>query len=323
MATRNWHATNNYGYASNTAERLTQNWHRDTAVVVAGMSMDEQLEAAGLNWEVLTSGFRYGDRYQFRQTETKVAFRSDNGTFIDTYTSRQPWQNRDIIQHFHDFCTESELGLEVSHIGSLQDGKLIYAAAKLPNVTDIRNTGDITEWWLLLKDSHLNGQGLQISLYANRMICTNGLHELIRQGNQVIAHLGSFNRERINGVLAAAIATLQQKEEQHEQLAAITMTVEEATLQLLNAFGEPGKPVEEQPKLIQTALKLFQGQAKGSEYLSAYQTAYGLLQSVTEYFNWHAPNRGGSQGAFQSVLSGTRGQRMQQFERQLVSVYLQ
>lgn len=325
MTTYNWHSTNNYGRQSNTAEKLfdpAQQWHRGTAVAIQGMTLDEQMEAAGLNWDVLTSGFRYGDRYQFRQTETQIAYRSDNGMFIDTYTDRQPWQNRDIIQHFHDFCSESELELEVSHIGSLQNGKLVYAAAKLPNVTDIRKTGDVTEWWLMLKDSHLNGKGLQVSLYANRMICTNGLHELVRQGNAVIPHLGEFNRERVNAVLSAAIATLRQKEQQHEQLAGVALTIEEATLQLLTAFGEPGKPVEEQPKLIQTALKLFQGQAKGSDYLSAYQTAYGLLQSVTEYFNWHAPNRGGEQGAFQSVLSGTRGQRMQQFERQLVGVYL-
>lgn len=324
-AISNWHTQNNYGHASNTVERLmnaSEQWHRGTAIAVEGLTLDEQLEQAGLNWEVLTSGFRYGDRYQFRQTDTQIAYRSDNGAFIDTYTNRQPWQNRDIIQHFHDFCNESELGLKVSHIGSLQEGKLIYAAAKLPHVTDIRKAGDITEWWLLLRDSHLNGMGLQVSLYANRMVCTNGLHQAIRQGNQVIAHLGEFDKERINGVLEAAIVTLREKEATHEQLATVSMTIEEATLQLISAFGEPGKPVEEQPKLIQTALRLFQGSAKGSEYLSAYNTAYGLLQAVTEHFNWHAPNRGGSQGAFQSVLAGSRGQRMQQFERQLVGCYL-
>lgn len=296
-------------------------WHRGTAVTVAGLTLDEQLSAAGLNWEVVTSGFRYGDRYQFRETSTQIAFRSDNGMFLDVYTHRQPWQNREIIQHFHDFCDESDLDLQVDCIGSLQDGKSIFAAAKMPIVTDIKHSGDTTEWWLMLKDSHLNGKGLQVSLYANRMICTNGMHELVRQNNQVIAHLGAFNRERISSVLQAAIDTLRAKEERHENLANTQMSVEEATLQLIAAFGEVGKPVDEQPKLIQTALRLFQGQARGSEYLSVYNTAYGLLQSVTEYFNWHAPNRGTNQSQFQSVLSGSRGQKMQQFERQLVSVY--
>lgn len=322
MKTSNWNETNNYGLASTTTTavlNIAQQWHRGTAVEVEGLTLDQQLEAAGLNWEVETTGFRYGDRYQYRQQDTQVAFRSDTGMFIDTYTNRQPWQNREILDHFHQFCDASDLAL--SHVGSFNDGKQIYAAAKLPAISDIAKCGDITEHWLLLRDSHLNGQGLQVSLYGNRMICTNGLHELIRQNNQTIAHLGAFNKERVTGVLEAAIATLRQKEQAHNQLAQTTLTMEEATLQLISAFGDAALSVHEQPKLVQTAIKLFQGAAKGSDYLSAYNTAYGLLQSVTEYFNWHAPQRGTNQTQFASVLSGSRGQKMSQFEKQLVSVY--
>lgn len=317
----NWHETNNYGHASTTAETVieAQQWHRGTAIAAAGLTLDEQLEAAGLNWDVVTSGFRYGNSYQFRETDVKVAFRSDNGMFIDTYSDRQPWQNREILDHFHQFCDASDLA--VSHIGSLNNGKQIYAAAKLPVQIDVANCGDITEYWLLLRDSHLNGQGLQVSLYGNRMVCTNGLHELIRQGSQTIAHLGNFNKERVSGVLEAALATVKNKEAAHNQLAQATLTIEEATLQLISAFGDTTLPVDQQPKLVQTAIKLFQGQAKGADRLSAYNTAYGLLQSVTEYFNWHAPQRGTNQTQFNSILAGSRGQKMSQFERQLVSVY--
>lgn len=295
-------------------------WHRGTATEVSGMNINEQLKASGLDWEVVTSGFRYGDRYQFRQTDTQVAFRSDNGMFIDTYTDRKPWQNREIIEHFHEFCDGA--GLTVTHIGSLNDGKQIYATAKLPVVTDVIRCGDVTEHWLMLRDSHVNGKGLQVSVYSNRLVCTNGLHQLIRQGSKTISHLGSFNKARVTGVLEAAISTVQEKEAVHNELAQVQMTVEEATLQLLTAFGEPGKSIEEQPKLIQTAIRLFQGQAKGAEYLSAYNTAYGLLHAVTEYFNWHAPNRGTAQTQFNSVLSGSRAQKMNQFERQLVGCYV-
>lgn len=314
--------TNNWN-GHNAIENIVQSqsdWHRGCAIAVDGLSFDEQIKAANLDWEAVTSGFRYGDRYQFRETDTKVAFRSDNGMFIDTYTDRQPWQNREIIAHFHEFCEASDL--KVSHVGSLQDGKLIFAAAKLPVEVDVARCGDITEYYLLLKDSHINGKGMQVSLYANRMVCTNGLHQAIKQGNHTIAHLGAFNKARITGVLEAAIATVNEKEAISNQLAQVAMTREEATLQLIQAFGNPTLPVEEQPKLIQTALRLFDGQAKGSEYLSAYKTAYGLLNSVTEFYNHHAPNRGTAQTQFQSILTGSRGQKMAQFERQLVGCYV-
>ncbi len=299
----------------------TQNWHRDTAIAVENKTIDEQLKAADLDWTVEMSGFRYGDRYQHRQTDTQVAFRSDNGMFIDTYTNRQPWQNREILENFHHFCSESDLDLSVEHIGSLENGKRLFAAAKLPGVTDVKNVGDVIEWRVLLEDSHINGNGLQVSLFSNRLICTNGMRQTIRVENKTISHVGTFNRDRINQLLEAAIVSVRQQEQEFEKLAEVSMTIEEATLQLVSAFGHATLPIDQQPQMIQTALKLFQGQAKGSDLLSAYKTAYGLLESVKEYYNWHAPQRGTSQTQFASVLSGSRGQKMSQFEKQLVSVY--
>lgn len=298
-----------------------QPWHRDTAIDVSDKTIDQQLKDAGLDWTVELSGFRYGSNYQHRQTETQVAFRSDNGMFIDTYTNRRPWQNREIIENFHHFCSESDLDLTVEHIGSLDSGKRLYAAASLPGVTDVKNVGDVIEWRLLLEDSHINGNGLQVSLFSNRLVCTNGMRTTIRVGNKTISHVGDFNRDRVNSLLEAAIASVREQETAYTKLAETTMTIEEATLQLVTAFGHPTLAIDEQPQMVRTAIKLFQGTAKGSDYLSAYNTAYGLLQSVTEYYNWHAPQRGTNQTQFASVLSGSRGQKMSQFERQLVSVY--
>jgi phage/plasmid-like protein (TIGR03299 family) len=309
-------ARKNFGI-KNIASEAIADWHRGCAIDVQGLTLDQQLKQAGLDWEVETSGFRYGEKYQHRSTEVKAAFRSDTGMFLDIYSAREPWQNREILQHFHDFCDGA--GLKVTQIGSLDQGRKIFAAAEMELRTDVLNCGDITRWWLLLQDSHMNGQGLKISVYANRVVCTNGMHELIKGRNQNISHLGELNKSKIASALEAAVSTVQAKEKTYATLAQTTITVEEATLNLLNAFGVPGKPVEDQPKVIQTALKLFQGTAKGSDYLSAYNTAYGLLQAVTEHFNWSASRSLESQ--FNSVLSGSRGQKMAAFERQLVGVY--
>ncbi len=299
-----------------------QNWHRNTAIAVEDKTIDQQLSEAGLDWTVEMSGFRYGNSYQHRQNDTQVAYRSDNGMFIDTYTNRQPWQNREIIENFHHFCSESDLDLKVEHIGSLADGKRLYAAASLPGVTDVKDVGDVIEWRLLLEDSHINGNGLQVSLFSNRLVCTNGMRQTIRVGNKTVSHVGAFNRDRVSSLLEAAIASVKEQEQTYNKLAETAMSIEEATLQLVTAFGVATLPIDQQPQLIQTAIKLFEGTAKGSDYLSAYKTAYGLLESVKEYFNWHAPNRGTNQTQMQSILSGSRGSKMQQFERQLVGTYL-
>lgn len=294
-----------------------KDWTRGTAVNVQGMDVDRQLEAANLNWTVETSDFLYGDAYQHQEENTKVAYRADTGMFLDTYTIRQPWQNRDIVQTFNDFTKEAEL--ELTHLGSFQEGRSIYAAAYL-KASDVLKSGDITEHYLLLKDSHLNGKGMQATLYSNRCICTNGLHTMIRASSKTIAHVGEFDKAKVSLLLEAAIETVKQKETQLEVLASTAIGKEEAMMNLIKAFGDVALPVSEQPKVVQTAMRLFEGEAQGSEMLTAYNTAYGLLQSVTEYYNWHG-RKSQASTQFQSVLSGQRANKMAQFERQLVSVY--
>lgn len=296
-------------------------WHRDTAVdIQPGMTVDQQLQAAGLDWQVNLSPVFYGDQKQHK-APVFAAYRSDNNAFFDIYTKRKPWQNAEIVEVFNRFCDGAEL--PISHLGKLDGGRVLYAAAKLPEmIAPAQAVGDLTEGYLLLEDSHKNGTGLSISLYANRLICTNGMKRPVRLGQKIISHIGKFNPDRIQNILEAARETLQQEKVQMTELAAVSIDKAEATLQLIAAFGEVGKPVHGQPRIVQTCLKLFNGAGQGSGELSAFNTAYGLLHSVTEYYNHHAVRRGSSAQQFQSLLCGSRAQQMQRFERQVVGCYL-
>lgn len=296
-------------------------WHRGTAKeIIPGSTVEQQLQAAGLDWEVKLSPVFYGPERE-HTAPIFAAYRGDNNVFFDTYTTRKPWQNAEIVETFNRFCDDADLPM--THLGSLDGGRMLYAAAKLPElIAPAQAVGDLTEGYLLLEDSHLNGKGLSISLYANRLICTNGMKRAVRAGQRIISHVGSFNPGRIETILESARATLHEEKEQMTGLAGVGIDKAEATMQLIAAFGEPGQPVEEQPRIVQTCLKLFNGMGKGSNELSAYNTAYGLLHSVTEYYNHHAVKRGTVAQQFQSILSGNRAKQMQKFERQVVSCYL-
>jgi len=176
---------------------------------------------------------------------------------------------------------------------------------------------------LLLRDSHLNGTSVSASLYSSRIICTNGLNVVVNSQRTQITHaLGlEANRERVKQLLQDVVDTIAEQEETHIKLAQQTMDKVEATAQLIAAFGTPGASVEEQPRVVRQCIRLFDGEAQGSDFLTAYNTAYGLLQAVSEYYNWHAPSRS-PQTALNSLLSGQRGQKVNNFQRQLVSVCL-
>jgi hypothetical protein len=104
-----------------------------------------------------------------------------------------------------------------------------------------------------------------------------------------------------------------------ERLTEVPMSIEECSLQLIAAFGDANKSFDDQPQTVKNALRLFEGQAKGADYITAYQTCYGALQAVTEHFNHHTKTQS-LEAQFASVISGDYAKAMNRFEKQLVQV---
>lgn len=298
----------------------TRSWYRNLGTAVtAGMTIDNQLQAAGLDWSVELSPIRYGD--DCMTEEFLAAYRSDTNQVLSVYGKwRKPFQNRQILETFHTFCQQHDL--QIDRIGCMKAGKELFAFTKLPVVIDVKKVGDVTEAHLLITESHECGRGLQVDLYLNRLVCTNGMVRPVRTNQAIINHVSEYNSDRIAGILAHALATVRDYEQTANQLAEVALSLPEAQLHLIKAFGDPTKSLEEQPKIVQTCLKLFLGQGRGSEMISAYNTAYGLLEAVKEYINWHSPVRGSLETAFSSLCYGSRKQKQDNFMKQLVSVHL-
>jgi phage/plasmid-like protein (TIGR03299 family) len=290
---------------------------RGTSVLVSGLSVEEQLQAADLNWTVELEPVSYS---RGTTKEFYVAYRSDTGAVLDIYKHRHPWQNDEVLEAFNAFAENANI--ELQRVGSLKEGKRIYAIAKLP--VDLCPKGELedrTEVYLMLEDSHENGKGMTAALWENRLVCTNGMRTKVNLTSRVIPHTSAFNREKVANVVTAAIDTINERQQVIDTLAETAITKAEAMMNLVKAFGNPNEAIDDQPQMVRTCLRLFDGEAKGSEYLSAYNTAYGLLQSVTEYFNHHCGYSRGLEHEFQSILDGSRAKAMKAFQSQMVSVY--
>jgi len=285
--------------------------------VTSDMSVDDMLERAGLDWEVDKREMLYGPD-QNLIAPVFGAYRVTDNAFIDVYRNRMPWQNQNILDVFGDFCAKA--GLEIDHIGFLPEQWKLFATAKLGEFAPPQAVGDITQGWLLLTDSHMCGNGLDGSLFLNRLYCTNGMRRGLKtESKKVISHIGKFDTAKVNRVLDAVWNTFQQEQDQVQMLANESMTYQEAQMLLIKEFGLAGQPWDAQPKRVKTCLQLFDGRAKGADSLAFYNTAYGLLQSVVEHENYYGMQRGTSVDRFASVLSGSHARTIDVFNKNLNS----
>ena len=302
-----------------------RDWMHGVGQEITGLDPIRACQKVGLDWEVRAiSTDDMSINYQGRNLSSdglKFTVRMDNGQIIDKCTHREPWQNVDVVRYFYQWAEDN--GLQPTHLGFLKKQSEILMGAKLPITSDIKKCGDITDYIFLLRHSHRTGNGMPPSLYTSRRICTNGTNIVINNMKISVRHSGTLesNQDRISNQLQRVIDLVKVQEEVHNNLAEVEMTKETATVLLIAQFGDPKLPIEEQPRVVQACLNLFLGNAAGSEYLSAYNTAYGLLQSVSEYYNWNGKQRQDG-STFASLLTGARQRAIQGFEHQLVGVCL-
>ena len=287
-------------------------------------TVSEQLDAAGLNWHVELSPIAYGSNFGNSTDAFKAAYRSDNNHLIDVYgPRRKPFNNQEVVERFNQFCQTSELKL--SRLGCLNGGADVVAVAPLKWEMDVKQVGDITKAYVVLRESHRCGHSLTLVPYAERLICMNGMTVFSREAQLKISHFSTNSVSKIDGLLDQIKVSLGHYKEESEKLANTELTDAEAQLNLISAFGIAGQPLENQPKAVKLAYQLYKGQGLGSDSLSAYNTAYGLLESVKDAQGWHGfrSSHSSVESRFGSIAFGGRNQKIQNFRQQLVSVYAQ
>jgi len=135
-----------------------------------------------------------------------------------------------------------------------------------------------------------------------RVVCANTLGFAVQEGEVgkarqyiKVPHSAVFDPSAIKAELGLANHSWVKFIERTEQLATRKVTDKEAVNWLIKVFGDAEKPVEEQDnasaRTMKKVLELFQGTGMGSDMRSANKTAWGLVNSVTEYMDHHRGTR--------------------------------
>lgn len=281
-------------------------------------SPEEILKLSKLDWRVTLCPRYFNYEGQFAEVDNGYSLvNCETWEELTIATGKwQPSQNSEVIEVFHRFAQDSELPLLCA--GGLNGGRQICVIADLGAEHDVKNVGDISHCYLQLIGSHQCGIGHQVRLLVERLVCTNGITRRVTQHKQTLRHVPNA----LQTLQQALILAHQEWEEligEYELMADTPMDSSQAALLLIKSFGDPEKDFNDQPPVVQCALRLFEGELIGGHFLSAYRTAYGLLQSVTEYFGHHHRFRK-STDSFASCTIGSVANQVARFERQLVRV---
>ena len=197
-------------------------WHGLGTKVSNDLSVDEMLEAAGLNWTVSKqptffevrepgkinfNGFQMNKNVRYPTGECALIRDTDNSILSSVSDNWEPCQNDAAFTIFEEFVDRNEL--EMHTAGSLKDGKIVWGLAKMKSQFVLFDN-DVTEQYLLLVNPHSYGKAIHVRNTPIRVVCNNTLSFALSGNANISAnqtHRNTFDADAMKESIG--IATLQ------------------------------------------------------------------------------------------------------------------
>jgi phage/plasmid-like protein (TIGR03299 family) len=169
-------------------------WHGLGKAVDANISIEDAIDAAGLNWKVglrdlvTVDGVPVSHRATVRETDNSVL-----GVVGPRYT---PLQNHDAFDWFQPILDAGECNLHTA--GSLLDGKKIWVLAQLNRDNSEIVKGDEVCKFILLSNSHDGTTSIRVGYTPIRVVCVNTLGWAHSDKNSQLLRIRHTRSSKIN-----------------------------------------------------------------------------------------------------------------------------
>jgi phage/plasmid-like protein (TIGR03299 family) len=180
-------------------------WHGLGTQVPADVTPDQMLKAAGLDWTVtpIPAFAEIGGKQV--DIGRSALVRDVDNKVLDVITNDWiPNQNEKAFEFFNDFVAAGEM--EMHTAGSLRDGQLVWALAKVKESFELFN-GDTVESYLLFTNPHKYGWSIDVRFTPIRVVCNNTLTlSLNTQSSKIVkvSHRREFDAELVKETLGVA-----------------------------------------------------------------------------------------------------------------------
>lgn len=214
-------------------------WHGLGTPVSRGMTPDAIAAAAHIDWELEKVPILQADTlkpiegfFNLRRATDKKSF----DVVTDLYKPLQPLQ---AIRFFTQFVEAGDMEMETC--GSLQDGKRIFATAKLKDGFTLLG-GDRVDGYLLFSSPHYKGECALAKFTGVRTVCMNTFRMALNDGLDAVRihHLTEFDgaaQEAVAQALGLATRATREFQEQAEALSRVPARDEETLRYIIELTG--------------------------------------------------------------------------------------
>lgn len=289
-------------------------WHRSGAPMLAGMSIDEWVKAAGLGFGVNKAPvYAVIDGKAVAVPNRAALYRDDTGAILGTASKShfKVVQPREVVEFFRDLT--AELGFNMETAGSLKGGQRIWGLASNGGQVRVRGN-DVVKPYLLCATAYdgVQARSTEALFTTERVVCHNTLSIAVAEGEReaatddeakaegrpvgriAIPHSKEVNWDYMKAQLGLFTEAVAQFEERANRLAERTVTQAEAMqfiATLFASYREDGKTLTPQSQRVMAAVADAYHRSPGSELRSADGTAWGLVNAVTYFVDHKAPAR--------------------------------
>jgi phage/plasmid-like protein (TIGR03299 family) len=266
-------------------------WHGLGNQLSAGQPIEVWAQQAGMDWSIRESpvSFLANDANSPDVTasfpENKVLFRSDTLAPLSVVSQRfQVVQPSEILEFYRDLTEVS--GFELETAGVLKGGRKIWALARTGQSSTLKGN-DVNNAYVLLATACDGTLATTAQFTSIRVVCNNTLAVALEACNGAVKvrHNTSFDPQSVKRQLGISVSTWNSFMYQMKSLSERKVKTHEAMNYLSRVFSDERKVSSgnTSDRNMAKVMALFDGHGRGAELASAKGTAFGLLNSVTEF----------------------------------------
>ncbi len=270
-------------------------WHGLGNKLTTLQPIDVWKRQAGMDWNIEESEVRFitgsqtvGAIHSF--PEQKVLYRSDTKRPLAVVSKRfQVVQPEEVLEFYRDLTEHA--GFELETAGVLREGRKFWALARTGQSATLKGK-DQVNGYLLLATACDGSLATTAQFTSVRVVCNNTLQIALgdNRGAVKVPHRSEFNADAVKQQLGITVAPWNRFVAKMKDLVACPVdpdSVDGLLRRVLIYPGQAGAPPVVNEQAVRSVRALYDGGGRGAQLVSSRGTAWGLLNSVTEYVDHH------------------------------------